>query len=158
LILALFLLAAGGAVWAQQAGQFGAGVVLGSPLAVTGKYWATGTQAVDFGVGAADGSVFYGTYEWTAWDLFAKPDQGKLGGYVGLGPQVEFADRYPEHRFHDDLGLRTIIGMDYFFAPHPIELFLEAGPVFELVPDAWVNLDIGLGVRFYFAGPAVAAK
>ena len=157
-ILTLLLLAAGGSVWAQQAGQGGIGVVLGGPTAVTGKYWVSGTRAVDAGVGVADGAVFYGTYEWTDWNLFARPSQGKLGGYVGLGPQIEFADRYREHRDDNDLGLRTIAGLDYFFENQPIELFVEAGPVFELVPGAWVNVDIGLGVRFYFSGPAVAAK
>lgn len=132
-------------VCAQQAGQFGAGVILGRPSGLTAKTWYTGSNAFDLGVGFGEDFTFYADHLWHGWDIFPQPAQGKLGGYVGIGPRIE-ADR------HAEFGIRTIGGLSYWIANRPIELFLEGGPVFQLAPDRDVEVDAGVGVRFYF-GP-----
>jgi hypothetical protein len=128
---------------AQQVGGFGAGVILGDPTGLTVKTWLDATRALDAGVGFSGDAAFYADYLWTAWDLFPQPSQGKLGAYVGGGPRLEF-DRDTE------FGLRTLAGATYWVANRPIEIFFEAGPVFRLAPDRGVDVDGGLGVRFYF--------
>jgi hypothetical protein len=138
------LLALAGPASAQQAGQFGAGVILGRPVGATVKYWLTGTQALDVGLGFGGDLTVYADYLWHAWDLFPQPPKGKLGGYIGLGPRFE-ADGDGE------FAARTMAGLDYWVPNHPIELFLEGGPVFRLSPDRAVEADAGIGVRFYFS-------
>lgn len=150
-ILTLLMLAAAGASRAQQAGQLGAGVVLGQPIGGTAKYWLTDTRAFDAGVGyGSRATVLYADYLYHGWDLLPKPSKGKLGVYAGLGPRLETA--------RDALfALRTIVGADYWIEAHPIELFLEGGPTFRLAPNSNVDADIGLGIRFYL-GSATKAK
>lgn len=144
LILASVLVTLGGTAWAQQAGQFGAGVVVGDPTGVTAKYWIDPAFAVDGGVGFSGDAAFYADLLWHTWDLLPQPQKGKLGAYVGFGPRVE-TDR------DTTLGLRTLAGVNYWVPNHPVEIFLDAGPVFNLSPNRGVDVDAGLGVRFYFA-------
>ncbi len=145
LMMALFLATVGGPLWAQQTGSFGAGVVLGDPTGLTGKYWLDGSKALDFGVGFSGDAAFYVDFLWHSWDLMPQPSQGKLAAYAGFGPRLE-TERDAV------LGARTLLGLGYWFPRHPIELFVEGGPVFRLTPDHDVDADLGLGVRFYFGG------
>lgn len=145
-ILVCALVLAGGDVWAQRAGLFGAGVTLGDPTGLSLKYWLDETKAVDAGVGFSGDAAFYGDFLWHSYDLLPQPDRGRLGAYVGAGPRIE------TERRETALGIRTLGGLNYWIAEHPIEVFLEAGPVFRLAPDRDVDVDAGLGVRFYFGG------
>jgi len=151
-VFALVLVAAGGNAWSQQAGQFGAGVVLGVPIGGTAKYWLNDRQAFDFGVGFGDGdTVLYGDFLWHAWNIFPQPQKGKLGAYVGVGPRLETADEA-------EFAIRTMAGLDYWVENNPIELFLEGGPVFRFTPSSDVSADVGLGVRFYFGGSGASTQ
>jgi len=147
LILVYLLLLTARPLWAQQAGQFGAGVALGSPVGVTGKYWLDGTKAVDFGLGASSRGNFaaYADFALHGWDILPQPGKGKLGLYVSAGPRVE-------NENGGQFGIRTMGGLSYWIENHPAEMFAEAGPVFELGPDSGVDVDGALGVRIYFAG------
>ncbi|HVC09810.1 MAG TPA: hypothetical protein VNH15_07725 [Elusimicrobiota bacterium] len=147
IILAIGILAVAGASWAQQAGELGGGVVLGYPVGGTLKYWLSGRQAVDGGIGAADGTVLYADYLWHGWNILPQPKQGKLGVYAGLGPRLDFEDAGT-----NEFAIRTMVGLDYWISNHPIELFAEVGPVFRLSPSGDVSSDGGIGVRFYFSG------
>lgn len=130
---------------AQSSGLFGAGVALGDPTGLTIKYWLDGSRAFDVGVGFSGDAAFYADFLWHAWDLFPQPSQGRLGGYLATGPQIN-TDR------RSTFGIRTLAGLNYWLAQRPIEIFLEAGPVFELTPERDVETVGGLGVRFYFGG------
>src|SRR5882724_3292503 len=83
------LLAASGNLWAQQSGQLGAGVILGRPIGLTGKYWLNNTQAFDTGLGFGDHFMLYGDFVWHAWHLLPQPSKGKLGAYESFGPLIE---------------------------------------------------------------------
>jgi hypothetical protein len=146
LALTFLLAAAASSARAQEEGSLGAGVVAGNPTGVTAKYWLNGLQAIDLGVGFSGDPAFYADFLWHAWDMIAQPKQGHLGVYAGLGPRIEAKSQA-------QFGVRTIAGLSYWLPRHPIELFLDGGPVFVLTPDWTVNADIGLGVRFYF-GPS----
>jgi hypothetical protein len=41
--------------------KFGLGFMLGDPTGITGKYWVSGTNALDFGLGFTDYGFGYGT-------------------------------------------------------------------------------------------------
>lgn len=145
LILVCLILALGAGARAQQAGRFGAGVILGDPTGLTAKYWLDDTRAVDFGVGFSGDAAFYGDFIWHGWNVFPQPQKGKLAAYLAAGPRIETEKRTA-------LGIRTMAGAGYWVSGQPIEIFMEAGPVFRLDPDRDVDFDAGLGVRFYFGG------
>ncbi len=137
------LVSAAGSVWAQQAGDIGAGVVVGNPTALTGKIWLDSARAVDAGVGFSSHLAVYGDYLWHSWTVLPQPAQGKLPVYLGLGAQVR--------TFHDaELGIRTVVGVAYWLPRDPVEVFLEIVPVFRVTPGDSVGLDAGLGLRYYF--------
>jgi hypothetical protein len=144
-LLTLGLLLSSGDLWAQRAGLFGAGVILGDPTGATVKYWLDDTRAFDAGIGFSGDATFYADFLWHSFDLLPQPEQGKLGAYVGAGPRLETERRTA-------FGIRTVGGVNYWLGGRPIELFLEAGPVFRLDPDRGTDVDAGLGVRFYFGG------
>ena len=144
-LAALAGLAWAGPARAQQAGGFGAGVIVGDPTGVTVKGWLDDRHAFDAGVGFSGDAAIYADYLWHAWDLFPQPGKGRLGGYVGAGPRIET-------QRDTAFGIRTLGGLAYWAASHPIELFFEVGPVFRLSPESQVDVDAGLGVRFYFGG------
>lgn len=136
------------ALKAQQARQLGAGVILGSPTGLTAKYYLTDVHALDAGVGEIGGDLaVYGDYLWHAWATDPKIQGGKLGFYLGLGGRMRDADT-------DDVlvGVRTVGGALFRFSSTPVEVFAEVAPVFEVAPDQFVNVDGGVGVRYFFAG------
>ena len=138
----LVLLTLCGTARAQKAGSFGGGVALGDPTGLTVKYWTGRDAAIDAGVGFSGDAALYADYLWHFWDI-PQPAQGKAAVYVGAGPRLETARRTA-------FAIRTLAGLSYWMPRHPIELFVEAGPVFRLEPDRGVDADFGLGVRFYF--------
>jgi hypothetical protein len=137
------LVAAASPVWAQKAGDLGAGVIVGNPTGVTGKVWVNGTQAVDAGLGVSTHLAAYGDYLWHSWKALPQPTQGKLPVYFGLGAQVRTF-------YHAELGIRTVAGVAYWLPNNPVEIFAEVVPVFRLAPNTSVGLDGGLGLRYYF--------
>ena len=141
-IAMLLLLAAPISSWAtDRAGRFGAGVELGEQNGLTAKYWTTPGQAVSGGLGASDGRLsFHAEYLWHAFDLFPKPPKGELEGHLGLGGRIR----------SDEVGIRPIAGMGYWLEGHPIEIFLEGGPVFRLSPETATDFSAAVGLRAYF--------
>lgn len=154
IMMAALLLVAGCGALRADPGDFGAGLILGSPFGVTAKYFITNTHAVDAGVGdVADDFTAYADYLWHAWDIFPKPKEGRFEGYLGLGGQLRDA------RHTDDIfGLRTVAGAGYWVQGAPIEIFAELVPVIELSPNDFVQLDGGIGARYYFGRGATANK
>lgn len=146
-VLAVLLLAGGTRAFAQEAGQLGAGLVLGDPIGGTAKLWLDRTKALDLGIGGSDGDLaFWADLAVHGWDILPQPASGKLGLYAAGGMRMV-------GRRHDtEFGVRGIGGINYWFGSHPIELFAELGPVFVLNMDTGVDMSGGLGVRFYFSG------
>lgn len=146
LALAVSCLTFSASARAQQAGSLGGGVRLGDPTGLELKYWVGDAAAFDAGVGFSGDAVFYADYLWHSWTILPQPQQGKLGTYVGFGPRIQ------AEREDSTLGVRTVAGVDYWLAGHPIEFFLDLGPVFQIAHEHGVGFDAGIGVHFYFAG------
>ena len=144
-LLALFCMFAAveSPLWAQEAGKFGAGVILGNPTGGTAKYWLSGTQAIDMGVGFSTKLAVYGDYLWHGWNVLPQPSAGKLPLYLGLGAQIRTFSP-------GEFGLRTVAGIAYWLPNDPLEIFLELVPIFRLTPNSSVGLGAGIGLRYYF--------
>jgi hypothetical protein len=128
---------------AQKAGDFGAGVILGSPTGATAKFWLNGSRALDIGVGFNADVALYGDYLWHSWRVFPQPSEGKLPVYLGLGAQIRDSS-------HNNLGLRAVAGIAYWLPRNPVEIFLEIVPVFLISRGDGVDLNGSIGLRYYF--------
>ena len=142
-------LALSGAAWAQQvqgpaAGSFGIGIEAGQPSGATAKYWLDGNSAVDAGFGESNGdAALHADLVWHAWNVVPQPQMGKLGVYFGAGPRLQFAT-------NTEFAVRTFVGVSYWLSGHPVELFAELGPVFQMTQGGDVYPDGAAGARFYF--------
>lgn len=119
----------------------GLGLNLGDPIGGSAKLWLGESYALDAGAGLSSGrAAFWGDALWHDWGLLPQPEQGRLGVYLGAGPQVLAGD---DARF----GVRTIGGVSFRPAGRPYELFLEAGPLFRLTQGGHVDAVGGAGLR-----------
>lgn len=131
---------------AQKPGTLGGGVYLGDPIGLTGKYWLDDKLAIDAVWGFSNDMSLHADVLMHFWDLWKQPpeDHGRFALYIGGGAAVGDLLDGP------DFNLRTPVGLTWITPKHPFEVFIEAAPVFELVPDPGVGFDAGIGVRFYF--------
>ena len=121
--------------------QVGVGVILGEPIGATAKLWLDDRLAADVGAGFSDGNGgFWADALWHDWTLLPQPSTGRLGAYLGAGPQVRAG---ADARF----GIRTIGGVSYRPTGHPLEFFAEVGPLFRLTQGGQVDVVGGVGVR-----------
>lgn len=134
-------------LYAKEKGALGAGIVLGDPVGPTVKYWFHPNTAINLGLGFEKDFTIYSDFLWHGWTIFPQPRTGMIAGYLGLGI------RFEEKSGDDEFGFRAVAGAAYWIASHPIEVFLELAPVFQVTPDTDTNFDAGIGVRYYFAGP-----
>lgn len=128
--------------------RFGAGLMLGEPLGASLKYWISDRGAIDGGVGWSfeDHNDFHihADYLYHLYDLIPV-SEGRLPVYFGGGLRVKFRDH------QDDLvGIRAVAGLDYLFQNQPVDIFLEAGPVFDVAPDFDVRFTAAVGARYWF--------
>jgi len=131
---------------AAAASDVGLGIILGEPIGGSAKVWLDDKLAFDAGAGLSDGNAaFWGDILFHDWTLLPQPKEGRLGGYLGAGPQIRTGD---DTRF----GIRTVAGLSYRFAGHPLELFGEAGPLFRLTQGGTVDAVGGVGLRVMVGG------
>lgn len=131
---------------AAQTNKFGLGIIIGEPTGVIFKYWTSKTTAFD----VAGSWSFVGEnsfhmhvdYLYHSFDLF-KVERGKLPVYYGIGARLSLQDRT---RF----GIRIPVGLSYMFDKAPFDIFLEIGPVLDLVPATEFNVLGFIGFRYYF--------
>ncbi|HEX4048930.1 MAG TPA: hypothetical protein VH309_13885 [Elusimicrobiota bacterium] len=120
------------------------GVVVGEPLGFTGKIWFDDWFAADFGAGIDEGNAgFWADALWHNWTLLPQPQAGRLAAYVGVGPQLRAGG---DARF----GIRAIVGAAFRPTAYPVELYAEAGPLFEFTQGGWLDAAGGVGVRYRF--------
>lgn len=129
-----------------QEKKFGLGIILGEPTGVIFKYWTSKTTAFDIAgswsfVGE-NSFHLHADYLYHNFDLF-KVDRGKLPVYYGIGARLSLQDRT---RF----GVRLPLGLSYMFDKAPFDIFLEIGPVLDLVPATEFNILGFIGFRYYF--------
>jgi len=140
-----FVLAGGPPSAAQDRGA-GLGIVLGEPTGLSIKSWTGRTTAFDVAVAwslGRDGSLhIHADHLIHDFDLF-KTRRGRLPVYYGIGGRIRFEDK-------TRVGVRLPVGMCYIFENAPFDIFVELGPVFDVVPRTEVTVAGFLGFRYYF--------
>lgn len=143
-------------------GRLGAGIVLGSPTALTGKYWTARDEALDFGLSFWGNrwTMLYGDYHWYFTGLFGARSRfvSQLMPYLGVGGGVAFwSDRRDCGRWScvdresgTALFLRVPVGVEWYPTRPPIGVFVELVPSFTILPGTSGFFDFGVGIRYYF--------
>jgi len=167
-ILALAITAgAAGSAKATEVGygrNFGLGFVLGDPTGLVGKYWVSKTNALDFGLGfygyafgtctnnnPCNGGYqnysFWVDYLWQS--NLVKSPAVQLDWHIGGGGRaIVWSGGGNSHVL---VGGRMPVGLDLMFTnPSFVEIFFELAPAVYIDPAVSLNIEVGLGVRFYF--------
>lgn len=129
---------------AQNTGRFSAGIILGAPTGLSGKYWLDSTRAVDAALGFGDLSL-HADYLWHSPGLLGQFKTGRLSAYWGGGAKIK------DQKNGTLLGLRAVGGAAYEFPKGPLEIFLELAPVLRLSQGSGLDLDAAIGVRYRFS-------
>ena len=143
-IIFVFYTLNGSLLIAEESGALGVGVIQGDPTGPTLKFWLHPNAAINVGLGFEKDLLVYGDLLFHGWNVFSKPQMGKIAGYLGLG------FRFEEKKNDNDYGLRTVAGIAYWFENYPVEIFLEFAPVFQIAPNNNTGFDSGIGLRYYF--------
>ncbi len=147
-MLSLFVVSPVSARLVGESGDFGAGVVLGSPTGLTAKYWLGGHRAIDgtlaWKFGHEDQLEIAADHLWHhTFPNSSASVRGWLPFYFGLGVRVLAGD-------DAEAGVRIPLGLSYMVQDAPVEFFAEIVPVVEFAPDTDADIDGGIGVRYYF--------
>jgi hypothetical protein len=144
--------------------KFGLGVVLGDPVAITGKVWLNSTTAADVGVAYYSDRFFliYTDYLLHFPGAFKTSNRffSELSPYVGVGGMLLF---FSSGYYHDgeyyrnsgssQLGLaaRIPLGIEWLptNAPH-LGVFVEVVPGVSVIPGTSGFFLAGIGARYYF--------
>lgn len=148
LLVFLILIFVGVSQISAQEKTFGAGIKLGEPSGVTLKYWLNQRNAVDFTLGFTLFNSINRTnininYLYHYYNVVKTKEDIVL--FVGFGARILTR----EHR-NSTFGVRGIGGASMNLETYPIELFIEAAPVFRLFPTTGLDYDMAIGARYYF--------
>jgi len=126
----------------------GLGFMLGEPTGANLKYWLSDVSALDAAVGVSldqDANfACHADYLYHFHDVVPL-EEDRLSIYLGGGP------RFKARNNRDDFfGVRTIVGVAYVFRDVPMDIFLEAGPIFDVSPDFELRFTAGVGARYWF--------
>lgn len=140
LFLALFTVAG------EAGNGWGIGFMVGNPTGLSFKAWAGKTRAFDAGAAWAFGDEnklqLHADYLFHNFRVI-KVESGQLPLYIGVGGRVKFE---AETR----VGVRIPVGLCYLFKNHPIDIFFEVAPIIDLVPETELDLNVALGIRYFF--------
>ena len=132
---------------AQRRDAFGIGLMIGSPAGLSIKKWTSSRTAIDGGaawsLGRNPGIQLHADYLYHRSDLEGLRENRSFA-YYGIGGRVKLED--PDTR----LGVRIPMGVLYHFPDAPLDSFFEVVPVFDVIPETRLVLNISIGMRFYF--------
>lgn len=147
---------------ANAAGDVGAGIILGSPTGLTGKFWKDQQVAFDAGLSfsTSDYILVYGDY------LFHYPGAirqankfiSELTPYMGVGGAfvVTTSDRSNNDRLlgkksgSAGIGIRVPFGLEWKPGKPPLGAFVELVPGISVMPATDIMIMGGIGIRYYF--------
>ena len=130
---------------AQQKGTFGLGFIIGDPTGISMKFWTKETNALEIALGwKKKETELHADYLWHNFDLLPVKN-GRLPVFYGLGIETKLKEDED-----NEIGIRTIAGLEYLFDAVPFDFFLEVAPVLQLTPESKVKGEAALGFRFFF--------
>lgn len=128
-------------------GDKGLGIIIGDPTGVSFKAWLNSKHAFDLAlawtVERNDALHIHGSYLYHNNDFF-NPNRGRMPLYYGIGGRVK------SNSNRTTVGVRIPFGFEYLFQGAPLGLFLEVAPILDLTPNTELDINSGIGVRFYF--------
>lgn len=159
LLLFLPCLTSMGPALAAPGGPFGLGLILGNPTGLSWKYLLSQRYAIS---GAAawhfDQALHVHVDHVWRFPGLIPVEVGTLTGEVGVGGRItthkerkcERLTTFCEEKNRVYLGVRIPFIGDYNFADAPIDIFLEIAPAISLIPGTDIDLDLGMGARYFF--------
>lgn len=128
-------------------GDKGLGIIIGDPTGVSFKAWVNSKHAFDLAlawtVEKNDAMHIHGSYLYHNNEFF-NPNRGRMPLYYGIGGRVKANSN------RTTVGVRIPFGFEYLFQGAPLGLFLEVAPILDLTPNTELDINSGIGVRFYF--------
>ena len=146
LLILLVLVAVSGSLTKAQAKRYEAGICIGQPTGFSWKIWTTRKTAVDgllaWSMGG-DNLYIHLDYLYHSYSIVnARSRNFPL--YFGLGGKVRLNSG-------SSFGIRIPFGMEYFFSPAPLTMFLELAPTMNLgSSSSSFDLYGGMGLRIFF--------
>lgn len=144
-LLAFTLLGGVQTAAAQQRG-FGLGVILGEPTGFSFKGWLDSKSAIDAGLAW---SFLHETTFHVHVDYLLHSDaltkRSDTPVYYGIGGRVK-AGGHGEDR----IGVRIVGGLAYYVPDAPVDIFVEIAPVVDFAPSTDVQINGGIGARYFF--------
>lgn len=133
--------------------DFGLGIVLGDPTALSGKLWLSSDTAVDFAFGYSYGNsaLLMSDFLWHRGRVFGSstPFLSQLTGYIGVGGLLVLGgDKAPDSNVA--LGARVPLGLEWMPGDPSLGVFLEFAPGLRLITTFGGLFTGGAGVRYYF--------
>lgn len=147
--------------------NFGIGLYLGEPVAVSAKWWMTPETALVFLVGGwfhpNRGTIAGADFVYHLRDLVSA-EPLELGVYFGAGIGAgtwrvqaglhSHDDPWPHWHRHDIweplLYVRPLGGAAIWFRGAPIELTIDIAPAILFLPEVEVEIGGGMSARYYF--------
>lgn len=140
--------------------EFGFGIQVGDPTAVTMKKWLNRENAfqISLGGGSFSGLRLTGDYLWE-FDAFNSRNfkvYAGPGAVIGLGKGSDAFYKQDEDNWYYKnnsgfgLAARGLAGINYVNNSSKIEVFIELGVLVGLAPDVGALSESALGIRFYF--------
>ncbi len=144
-----------------QAGKLEIGVIAGTGVSATAKWWLSDNSGIDLRLGSRDIDNGYfnvsADYSLNVIDFIPSNRNLSLPLYVGVGVLAGFDTSPPDDEFGTDdvsLGARIPVGVSANFSQVPIHLFAEIVPELTIVRpesnDATFDIGAGVGARFVF--------
>lgn len=145
-LIVLVLLNVINSSFAQQKG-FGLGIILGEPTGLSAKFWNSSETAIDFGLGysfTSSNSIidFYGDYVFHNSNMLESEESFVV--YYGPGASLRINEN------NSRLGVRGVIGILWLPAGTHLDLFVEAAPILDIIPETKFDFAGGVGGRYYF--------
>jgi hypothetical protein len=127
--------------------RFGAGLMVGEPTGLSLKYWLNEDWAVDGGIGQSfnrnNRLQLHSDVLWHKFGLVDCP-HGRFAPYLGAGVRSKFESG------EDTFGFRFPIGVTYLLDRHPIDVFFEVAPIWDVAPSSRGSFNVAAGARFWF--------
>lgn len=146
IVLILFVLIS--SVLFSQSKKFGLGIIIGEPTGFTGKLWLSKFNSLN---AAIAWSILHEENFYIHLDhvfhyyKFFNFEEGELPVHIGLGGRLLLRKGQ-----EGNIGMRIPLGITYIFRDIPIEIFGEIVPVVNLIPETDMDVDGGIGFRYFF--------
>jgi hypothetical protein len=140
---------------AQEAREFGLGIIIGDPTGLSGKYFFSEENALDFavGLGVLGGGHLHVHADYLWHFPLDRWSSGRFDLYAGVGPKLGVGKKGKWGKGDDGdvrLGIRGPLGVSVMFLEAPFDVFVEVAAGLWIVEKVRFDLDAAIGARYWF--------